>query len=351
MTDALDRYLDHLLLATPHPARRVCTWWSTAPTGPPPLAAPRAYERAGARVTALAAEPDGWNINDGVGSTHLEGLRAAVVEHGADLGIAHDGDADRCLAVAADGSDVDGDQILAILAMAMHDEGELAARHPRRHRDEQPRPAPRDGGGRDHGAHHRRRRPLRARGAAGRRSFSLGGEQSGHVVLPRARHHRRRPAHRAADHGADGAPPGASLAELAGDRRAAARRCCSTCRWPTRPPSAASPDVADAVAAEEQALAGRGRVLLRPSGTEQLVRVMVEAPTEDVARDVARPARGARRDRPGLTRRPVERAALSRTEAATVPLAPPVPAAGRVAVRGRCGSATGRAGFWARGTA
>ncbi len=66
--------------------------------------APELYRRAGAKVTAIAADPDGLNINDGVGSTHLDGLVAAVLEHGADLGIAHDGDADRCLAVAADGS-------------------------------------------------------------------------------------------------------------------------------------------------------------------------------------------------------------------------------------------------------
>jgi len=91
------------------------------------LAAPGAYERAGARVTTLAAEPDGWNINEGVGSTHLDGLCKAVVAHGADLGIAHDGDADRCLAVAADGTVVDGDQILGVLAVGMREAGELAS--------------------------------------------------------------------------------------------------------------------------------------------------------------------------------------------------------------------------------
>ena len=89
--------------------------------------APEVYRRAGAEVIAIAAEPDGLNINDGVGSTHLDLVRRAVLEHGADMGIAHDGDADRCLAVDASGADVDGDRILAILALAMRDANELAA--------------------------------------------------------------------------------------------------------------------------------------------------------------------------------------------------------------------------------
>ncbi len=71
--------------------------------------APRAYRAAGAQVIAINADPNGLNINDGCGSTHLDELRAAVVAHGADLGLAHDGDADRCLAVDANGDVVDGD--------------------------------------------------------------------------------------------------------------------------------------------------------------------------------------------------------------------------------------------------
>lgn len=77
---------------------------------------PEAFARAGAQIVTIGAEPDGLNINEGCGSTHLGLLRAAVVEHGADLGIAHDGDADRCLAVDASGEEVDGDQILAVLS-------------------------------------------------------------------------------------------------------------------------------------------------------------------------------------------------------------------------------------------
>ena len=99
----------------------------------------------------IGADPDGININDGVGSTHLDNLAEAVLEHGADVGIAHDGDADRCLAVDAEGNIVDGDQIMAILAVVDEAErGVLKDRHPRRHGDEQPRPAEGDGRARHH---------------------------------------------------------------------------------------------------------------------------------------------------------------------------------------------------------
>jgi len=87
--------------------------------------APDVLRRAGAEVIAIHASPDGININDGCGSTHLEDLVAAVLEHGADAGIAHDGDADRCLAVDELGQIVDGDHILAILAISMRDAGRL----------------------------------------------------------------------------------------------------------------------------------------------------------------------------------------------------------------------------------
>ena len=92
--------------------------------------APEVYARAGCDVIAIHADPDGLNINDGCGSTHMGDLIAAVVEHGADAGIAHDGDADRCLAVDADGDLVDGDHILAIIASAMQRTGRLAATTP-----------------------------------------------------------------------------------------------------------------------------------------------------------------------------------------------------------------------------
>ncbi len=127
-------------------------------------AAPRAYRAAGANVIAINAEPDGLNINDGCGSTHMETLQRAVVSHGADLGLAHDGDADRCLAVDAEGRIVDGDAIMVVLALAMRDAGELASNTLVADRDEQSRAASGDARGGHRGAHHRRRRPLRARG-------------------------------------------------------------------------------------------------------------------------------------------------------------------------------------------
>ena len=107
-------------------ASTACTWSSTPRTVPRASVAPAAFEQAGARVSIIGCEPDGLNINDGYGSTHLENLQRAVVRAGADLGIALDGDADRCLAVDATGEDVDGDQIMAILSLAMRERGVLA---------------------------------------------------------------------------------------------------------------------------------------------------------------------------------------------------------------------------------
>ncbi|MDQ3599898.1 MAG: phosphoglucosamine mutase, partial [Actinomycetota bacterium] len=125
VADAGCRYVDHLLVATPQPLDGLSVVVDCA-HGAASVVAPEAYRRAGADVLALHAEPDGLNINDRCGSTHLDGLRKAVLEQGADLGIAHDGDADRCLAVDATGEVVDGDQIMAVLAVAMRQSGELA---------------------------------------------------------------------------------------------------------------------------------------------------------------------------------------------------------------------------------
>ncbi|GAA3433489.1 hypothetical protein [Kutzneria kofuensis] len=102
MPDAASRYIDHLLLSTPHDLHGLRIVVDCA-NGAASTTAPQAYRRAGAEVIAINADPNGLNINDGVGSTHLDVLQAAVVEHGADLGIAHDGDADRCLAVDGTG--------------------------------------------------------------------------------------------------------------------------------------------------------------------------------------------------------------------------------------------------------
>ena len=168
-------------------------------------AAPRAYRAAGARVIAINAEPNGLNINDRCGSTHLESLRAAVLAHGADLGLAHDGDADRCLArrrqrrARRRRRDHGG-------ARAGDARGRrTGGQHAGHHRDEQPRTAPGHAQGGSHGAHDRRRRPLRPRGAAVRRV-----QPGRRAIRPhrdaRAGLHRRRHRHRAAlddAHGAD----------------------------------------------------------------------------------------------------------------------------------------------------
>src|SRR6478735_3666396 len=122
--DAEDRYVVHLLGSLPHRLDGLHVVIDCA-HGAASGVSPETFRDAGARVTVIGADPDGININDGVGSTHLEVLAKAVVEHGADVGIAHDGDADRCLAIDADGNVVDGDQIMAILAVSMKERGKL----------------------------------------------------------------------------------------------------------------------------------------------------------------------------------------------------------------------------------
>lgn len=283
LPDAAKRYVGHLLVATPAPLDGIrvvvdCSHGAAA------TVAPEAYSRAGADVVAVHASPDGLNINDGVGSTHLSPLQEAVVAHGADLGIAHDGDADRCLAVDATGAIIDGDQIMAVLAIAMHQAGELAA---------------------DTlvttvmsnlGLH----LAMKAAGIAVRTTqvgdryvleelraggFTLGGEQSGHIVMP----------HMATT--GDGllaalrlmarmAVSGSSLAELASVLTPLPQVLINV-RVADKTAVAESAAVRDAVDKAQVELGGNGRVLLRPSGTEQLVRVMVEAPTAEQANGIA----------------------------------------------------------------
>jgi phosphoglucosamine mutase len=277
------RYLDHLLLATPQALTGLTVVVDCA-HGAASSVAPEAYRRAGANVIVLAGEPNGLNINDGVGSTHLDDLRAAVVAHGADLGIAHDGDADRCLAVDADGTVVDGDPILAILALAMHSRAELAdatvvttvMANIGFHRAMQSAGITvRTTGVGD-------RYVLEEMRAGG---YSLGGEQSGHIVL--ARH---------ATTG-DGLLTALYLmSQMAGTGKTLAELAAVVTKFPQvllnvpvadKAAVAASREVAEAVRTAEAELGNAGRVLLRPSGTEALVRVMVEAPTADTASGIA----------------------------------------------------------------
>src|SRR5262245_701601 len=124
LLDGAEHYVKHLVGATPHRLDGLKVVVDCA-NGAASEVGPTAYQEAGAEVIAIHAEPDGLNINDECGSTHLDKVRDRVVAEGADLGIAHDGDADRCLAVTASGDVVDGDQIMAILALAMRDAGTL----------------------------------------------------------------------------------------------------------------------------------------------------------------------------------------------------------------------------------
>lgn len=281
--DAVRRYGDHLLMAAPQPLSGLKVVVDCA-NGAASEAAPQAYRRAGAEVVAINAEPDGININDGVGSTHIEGLCTAVQEHDADLGIAHDGDADRCLAVDSAGVVIDGDQIMAVLAVGMAESGELADNtlvatvmsNLGLHLAMQ-----------EHGVMLRTTKvgdryvleELRSGG------YSLGGEQSGHVVLP---------GHATTGDGLLTAlrlmgrmsATGNPLASLAKVMRRLPQVLVNV-RVVDKAVAVSSAEVTSAVNAAEAELGETGRVLLRPSGTEQLVRVMVEAPNEQTAQQVA----------------------------------------------------------------
>ncbi|HEU0238835.1 MAG TPA: phosphoglucosamine mutase, partial [Micromonosporaceae bacterium] len=180
--DAVEAYVTHLVEAAPNPLTGVKVVVDCA-NGAAAAVAPEVYRRAGAEVIAIHAEPDGLNINDGCGSTHPDALVAAVRAHGADLGIAHDGDADRCLAVTADGAIIDGDHIMAILAIAMREAGTLTD-------DTLVATVMSNLGLRIAMAEHGitlvetkvgDRYVLEALTAGG---FAIGGEQSGHIVLP-----------------------------------------------------------------------------------------------------------------------------------------------------------------------
>jgi phosphoglucosamine mutase len=281
--EGADRYIDHLLGATPNPLDGLKMVVDCA-HGAAYEVAPEAYRAAGAEVVTIGVDPDGLNINDGCGSTHLEVLRAAVREHGADIGIAHDGDADRCLAVTADGVDVDGDQIMAILALSMRDAGRLTA-------DTLVatvmsnlglKLAMTDAGVRMVETKVGDRYVLEELRSGG---YALGGEQSGHIVMP---------AYATTGDGlltalhvmARMVATGRSLADLASVVHRLPQTLINV-RVGDRTVGASAPQVLDLVKGIEAELGGTGRVLLRPSGTEPLVRVMVEASTEEIARDAA----------------------------------------------------------------
>ncbi|KNE78803.1 MULTISPECIES: phosphoglucosamine mutase [Streptomyces] len=281
--EGFDNYVAHLIGVLPNRLDGLKVVLDEA-NGAAARVSPEAFARAGAEVVTIAADPDGLNINDGCGSTHLSLVRDAVLEHGADLGIAHDGDADRCLAVDAEGNEVDGDQILAVLALGLREQGHLRKNTVvatvmsnlgfklamEREGIELVQTAVGD------------RYVLEE---MKREGFALGGEQSGHVII--------------LDHATtgDGTLTGLMLAARITATGRGLRDLASVMdRLPqvlvnvpdvdkSRVDSSA--ELAAAVADAERELGATGRVLLRPSGTEPLVRVMVEAPDTEQARSVA----------------------------------------------------------------
>src|SRR4029079_10763815 len=223
-------------------------------------------------------------INDGCGSTHMETLQSDVVSHGADLGLAHDGDADRCLAVDANGNIIDGDAIMVLLALAMQEAGELASNT---------LVATVMSNLGLHLAMRAAGMEVRTTGVGDRYvleelragEYSLGGEQSGHIVMP------------ALGTTGDGILTGLRLmSRMAQTRTQLADLAAPMQTLPQvlinvavadKATVADAPSVRSAVAEAEAELGDTGRILLRPSGTEQVVRVMVEAADVDTARQVA----------------------------------------------------------------
>lgn len=277
------QYLQHLAQAVPTSLKGMrivvdCANGAASNTGP------EALRQAGADVVVINAYPDGRNINDHCGSTHPERLQALTVAAEADLGVAFDGDADRCLAVDADGKLVDGDQIMGILALGMKERGELAG-------DTLVVTvmsnlglilAMKEAGIKTVQTGVGDRYVLEAMRESG---YNLGGEQSGHVINT---HH---------------ATTGDGLLTalmLAAQMQESGKSLAELAKFMTRLPQVlinvpgvdktrASTDevLAAKIAQAEAELAGQGRVLLRSSGTEPLVRVMVEAPTTEQAEAVA----------------------------------------------------------------
>lgn len=247
--------------------------------------APAAFRQLGAEVVVINGRPDGININDRCGSTHPAELQRAVLEHGADLGIALDGDADRCIAASADGEMVNGDQIMAVLAVTMQERGRLA--------HDTLVVTSMSNLGLDHAlAEHGIRvlhtpvgdryvmQAIRAGG------YSLGGEQAGHVIVP--------------DFATTGdgaltalllmtvmADMGAPLAELASFVHLLPQELINVPDVDKHRVDT-DPEVLAALAEANRVLGAEGRVLLRPSGTEQIVRVMVECTDGPRARSAAK---------------------------------------------------------------
>jgi phosphoglucosamine mutase len=282
-TTATQRYLKHLLSSVETPLKGLKIVVDCA-NGASSFVAPEAYRQAGAEVIAIFNSPDGWNINEDCGSTYLHQLRSAVIREGADLGVAHDGDADRCLAVDTAGNEIDGDHILTILARGFKARGllnsetvvgtvmsNLGFMH-----------AMKDAG------------INVVTTAVGDRyvlenmienDYSLGGEQSGHVIM------------RNLANTGDGILTALQLMqEVVRTGKTLQELGAAMVRFPqvlinvknvNKDRLQQSQEIAQAVKIAEDRMGDSGRVLLRASGTEPLVRVMVEASSDSLAQEIA----------------------------------------------------------------
>ena len=280
---AKQKYLTHLLatINTDLAGLKVVV---DCANGAASFVAPIAYEKAGAKVTAISATPTGWNINENCGSTHLENLISEVKKSGADMGVAHDGDADRCLLIDHKGEIIDGDYILMILASALQAENKLNKKTVV-------------------GTVMSNLGFVSAmesdviavvKTAVGDRyvlenmlvnNYSLGGEQSGHVIL------------REFSNTGDGlltalqvmqvvAKSKKSLSELASKMQKYPQVLINV-KGVKREKLAASTKISDYIAEQEKSLGSNGRILVRASGTESLIRVMVEAKEMQTAQKIA----------------------------------------------------------------
>jgi phosphoglucosamine mutase len=280
---AKNRYIEHLLstMSTKLTELKVVV---DCANGAASTVAPGAYEQAGAVVTAISATPTGWNINENCGSTHLENLINEVKKTGADIGIAHDGDADRCLMVAKNGEIIDGDQILNILATAYLAEGKLNKQTVV-------------------GTVMSNLGFIKSMQAADikvektavgdryvlekmlENDYTLGGEQSGHIIM------------RQFSNTGDGLLTALQVMQVVVKSKKTLLELASAMqKYPqvlinvkdvAKEKLASSAKIKDAILESEKELAGSGRVLLRASGTESLVRVMVEANDLELAQKVA----------------------------------------------------------------
>jgi phosphoglucosamine mutase len=280
---AKDKYLTHLLKTINIDLDGLKVVVDCA-NGAASYVAPIAYEKAGAVVTAISATPTGWNINENCGSTHLENLIAEVKKSGADLGIAHDGDADRCLLIDNKGEVIDGDYILMILASALKVDNKLNKKTVV-------------------GTVMSNLGFVNAmesdgiavvKTAVGDRyvlenmlvnNYSLGGEQSGHVIL------------REFSNTGDGLLTALQVMQvLAKSKKSLSELASKMQKYPQvlinvkdvkKEKLAASNKISDYIAEQEKSLGSNGRILVRASGTESLIRVMVEAKEMQTAQKIA----------------------------------------------------------------